>query len=334
MGSDALFREVAMKHMSAKILLLSLAAFLAAAVPARAQVDLSGSWASRLHEDWQDHFLGPDGGDFTGLPLNDEGRARALSYSTSALSMPERQCLFYPPHYTEIGPFNLKIWSEAEAVTGGNVAWMIGGWTDRAARTIWMDGRPHPSKNAVHTNGGFSTGRWEGNTLVVETTHMKAGYLRRNGVPASDEMTMTEYVSRHGDVLTILAVLDDPIYLSEPLVISRNWQFDAGLVQTSFGGTCVPAVEVIGIGSQGGVVPHYAPGQNPYVGEVTAHYGVPAAAVLGGAETLYPEYRKKIAPGISAPEMCGRYCCGWAVSAVPVGDAPGLQCVSRTPGAQ
>ena len=55
----------------------------------------------------KDRFPGPDAGDFTGLPLNEDGLARALSYSTSALAMPERQCMMYPPHYTEFGPFNL-----------------------------------------------------------------------------------------------------------------------------------------------------------------------------------------------------------------------------------
>jgi hypothetical protein len=311
---------------------LFLIVFVTMSTAAFAQVDLTGNWATRLYQDWQDRFLGPDGGDFTGLPLNDDGRAKALSYSTTALSMPERQCLFYPPHYTELGPFNLKFWTEADPLTGNTIAWVMNGWTDRAMRTIWMDGRPHPSKNAVHTNGGFSTGRWEGTTLVVTTTHMKAGYLRRNGVPASDELTMVEYISRHGDTLTIFAVMNDPVYLSEPYVITHIWQLDPALQGTPFGGTCVPVVEVVGIGSDGGVVPHYLPGTNPYIGELTQHYGVPAEAALGGAETLYPEYRKKIQGTYKPPDFCGRYCCGWAVSAVASGDAPNLQCTTRAPG--
>ena len=38
--------------------------------------------------------------------------------------------------------------------------------------TIWMDGRPHPQENALHTWSGFSTGQWDGDTLVVTTTHL------------------------------------------------------------------------------------------------------------------------------------------------------------------
>ena len=50
------------------------------AAPAAAQVDLTGSWASRMHEDWFERGPGRDLGDYTGAPLNDEARALALSY--------------------------------------------------------------------------------------------------------------------------------------------------------------------------------------------------------------------------------------------------------------
>ena len=119
--------------------------------PAFAQLDLSGEWASRMHEDWIDRFHGPDAVDFLGLPLNDEGRARALSYSSSQLAMRERICMQYQPDYVVLGPQNLLIWSEAEPVTGRLLAWHISGAGDREPLTVWMDGRPHPSANALHT---------------------------------------------------------------------------------------------------------------------------------------------------------------------------------------
>ena len=87
-----------------------------------------------------------------------------------------------------------------------------------------MDGRPHPSKYAEHTRGGFTTGRWDGDTLVTETTHMKAGLLRKNGPPMSDQATMTSRFWRHGDILTILAVVDDPIYLAEPHIVTKSFE--------------------------------------------------------------------------------------------------------------
>ena len=55
--------------------------------------------------------------------------------------------------------------------------------TYEQSRTIWMDGRPHPSEYAPHTWMGFSTGVWEGNMLTVTTTHVKQGWHRRENVP-------------------------------------------------------------------------------------------------------------------------------------------------------
>ena len=56
--------------------------------------------------------------DYLGLPLNDEGRTRALSYNESQLAMIERQCEGWPPFYFVQGPFGLKIWSDTEPVKG------------------------------------------------------------------------------------------------------------------------------------------------------------------------------------------------------------------------
>jgi len=138
-----------------------------------------------------------------------------------------------------LGPFGLRISSELDPVTGKIVAWKIGGWVDRDAMTVWVDGRPHPSPNAPHSYGGFTTGLWEGDTLTTYTTHMKASMIRRNGAPVSDQATMTMHIIRHGDLLTI-----------------------------------------------------------------------PQEAVLGGAETMYPEYHKKLT-GYTPPAICKRYCgCG------------------------
>ena len=46
---------------------------------------------------------------------------------------------------------------------------------------------------------GFSTGEWNGDILTITTTHIKAGYFRRSGVPASDRTTVVEHWMRHGN---------------------------------------------------------------------------------------------------------------------------------------
>jgi len=254
----------------------------------RAQVELTGSWAIRNHEVLQGDGLPVD---FTGIPLNDEARIRALSYSQSQLEMVERQCQGWPAFYLVQGPFGLKIWSETDPVKGNVISYTIGGWEDKAPMIIWMDGRPHPSANALHTRGGFTTGKWEGNTLVAYTTHMKAGFLRKTGAPSSDEATFTTRFYRHGDILTVLGIIEDPIYLAEPWLLSRSFQLSVAPLPP-IGPPCVTAYE----GSAGPTAPHYLPEKNPFIDEMTTKFGVPRDAAVGKPETLYPEYRKKIAP--------------------------------------
>jgi hypothetical protein len=253
-----------------------------------AQMEITGSWAARNHE-----VLTGDGlpVDFTGIPLNEEGRIRALSYSESQLAMVERQCQGWPAFYFVQGPFGLKIWSETDPLEGNVISYTIGAWEDRAPITIWMDGRPHPSGYAEHTRAGFTTGAWEGNTLVARTTHLNAGFLRKTGAPSSDEAAMTTRFYRHGDILTVLAIIEDPIYLAEPWILSRSFQLSATPL-SPVGPPCVSTFE----GSTVETAPHYLPEKNPFVDEMTAKYGVPRDAAVGKPETLYPEYRHKITP--------------------------------------
>jgi len=278
---------------------------LAAATPALAQIDLSGTWANRLHEDWFERAPGPEIGDYLGLPLNDEGRARADAYQVSLQAMPERQCILYTAHYMVLGPQNLRVMSELDPISGRVVAWHFSGTVDRGPHTIWMDGRPHPSANAPHTPGGFSTGEWQGNMLVAYTTHMTEDMIWRNGVQASDQATLTETYVRHDNTLTITMILDDPIYLEEPFIRSASFVLDPSI--RVLPEPCEPQVEIT---RKEGAVPHYLPGANPFLKEVSDWYKIPQEAVRGGAQTMYPEYRKKLKDIYSPPAMCTRNCCG------------------------
>jgi hypothetical protein len=314
MGSNALRRAI-----------LSFVGMLFAAAPALAQVELSGSYAPRLYEDYIERGPGSDLGDFTGVPLNDEARARALLYESTIPSMTERQCLALSPWVGLYRPLGLRIWSEVE--DGGRVvAWKLGGDYLRDTISIWMDGRPRPSANAQYPPAGFTVGHWEGDTLVAETTHIKATWLRRGtGIPSSDQTTITAYITRHEDMLTVTTIQEDPIYLTEPHVVSRVWQHEP---RGSQGGrvTCNTASEVPRL-EDSGIVPHYLPGQNPEADFMTRTYNIPADAAMGHAETLYPEYRKKLKGIYTPPTSCGRYCCGWIERQGLPGGAPNLSCI-------
>jgi hypothetical protein len=197
-----------------------------AAHRAWAQIDFSGEWAVRLHEDQlHRNDVLPGGlavGDYTGLPLNDAGRLKAESWEAGILSTRERQCIPNVVTYAMRGPANLRMWKETDPLTGQIIAYRIYGTYGRP-RTIWMDGRPHPSELAPHTWAGFSTGRWEGNKLTVTTTHIKTGWIQRNGAATSDLATMIEHFIRHGDTMTVVSIVNDPVYLSEPFIRTSSW---------------------------------------------------------------------------------------------------------------
>ena len=79
---------------------------------------------------------------------------------------------------------------------------------------IWMDGRPHPPANALHTWSGFSTGEWDGDVLVVTTTHLKEAYMRRTGVMRSDQATVRTRWRRMGNYLQATSILYDPVHMT------------------------------------------------------------------------------------------------------------------------
>jgi hypothetical protein len=260
-----------------------------AAGPASAQIDLSGIWAPVMHEDAIERVAGPDIGDFLGLPINDAGRMRGETWDASILTMEEHTCKPHPSTYGFRGVGNLRITPHYDPSTfeltkiDTHIQWM------EQRREIWMDGRPHPPDFDPHTWQGFSTGRWEGNVLVVETTHLKAGWIRRNGLAISDRATMTERFLRHGDILTHTYIIEDPVYLSEPLIKTNGFRLTTQTAMQPY--PCQPAVEVE---RDPGDVPHHLPGQNPYVAEFASKHNLPLDATLGGAHTALPEFAKKL----------------------------------------
>jgi len=286
------------------------------AAPASAQVDFSGEWAPIYHENGPERGPGPELGDYTEFPINDAARMRADSWDADRISVvTELQCRPHGADYALRGLGNMRVWREIDTETQRLVAFHMHWLAFDSERTIWMDGRPHPPENAVHTWQGFSTAAWEGNTLTVTTTHLKENYMRRNGLPRSDQAVLTEHWTRHRDYLTIVTVIEDPVFLTEPLVRSDNWFIDPGQRLGIFG--CEYAAEVP---KPEGTVPHHLPGTNPNLREFSEWYGLPFEATRGGAETLYPEYRKKL-DSYKPPAMCTRYCNCTGLLACNVTDA-------------
>jgi hypothetical protein len=260
--------------------------------PAFGQLDLTGVWAPPrpYTEDEPERGPGPALVEFQGLPINDQARQWGLSFRSSRLSLPEHQCQVHVVGYIHRGPLAMRMWEERDAVTHQLIAIHEAISTYGQHRIIWMDGRPHPSPNAPHTWMGFSTGVWDGNMLTVTTTHVKQGWQRRENIPASDEVTVIEHYVKRDGLLTHISVVDDPVFLVEPLVRSQEF-----IPADPYGFNPFWPCEYVEEGEYvQGQVPSYFAGENPWIAEYAATHDLTQEATLGGAETTYPEYRLRL----------------------------------------
>jgi len=255
-----------------------------------ARIDLAGEWAARVHEDAVYRGAGGLLGDYTGLPINGAARQMAESWDADVLSQPERMTQAHPAVYAMRGEGpNMRISEVRDPVSEQLVALRLVGVFGRSDRTIWVDGRAHPSNFAEHTWDGFSTGTFHDGRLTVTTTHMKMGVLQKVGVYASPYAVMTEEFFLHGELLTMVSIVEDPIYLEEPLVRSQSWVRNPNQNV----GPVMPWEPVDELaGKEVGWVPHYPLGTRHT--EPAEQFKVPFEATQGGAATTYPEYQRTI----------------------------------------
>ena len=255
--------------------------------PAGAQISLVGEWAGRYHEDQGDRVPGDVQGDFTGVPLNDAARRYADAFDVTRVALLEHQCQPYNVAHIYRGPLQFRWWEDKDPATQEIIAYRQFIGTYMQWRTIWMNGRDRPPTYAPHTFMGFSTGVWNGDILTVTTTHIKKEFYRRSGIPSSDLTTLVEHYIRHGNLLSHVMIITDPVYLTEPYVNSeefvlmergnQNWLYNCEYVME------VPMNK--------NDVPYYLPGMNPFIEDYAKKFGLPFEAVFGGAPTLYPEYQ-------------------------------------------
>lgn len=270
---------------------------------ATAQVDFSGEWdhpGMFGHEDINDRGQGPEIGDYMGLPLNAAGIRKAETYSGSWLGVPEHQCTPHPAAYQTWGPNTLAVGKLYDRVQRVVNAISLDG-TFGLDRIVWLDGREHPPESALHSFSGFSTGHWDGDTLVVETTHLKAGWLRRNGTPTSERATMTEYYQRLDEYLLVTTIVEDPVYLSEPFVRTTEYEMNVRPVPVlgypftrNDGPTfyrCFASEETV---AEKYYVPHFLPGENVQLDEFATKWRLPRWVMAAGGATMYPEFAEQI----------------------------------------
>jgi cyclase len=267
---------------------------LAAAPVAAQQIDIIGNWSASRGNHEEMPLRGDPGvevGEYVGMPVNDAGRLKAQSWMPTLHSLLEWQGRPHPVTYSMRAPRpDFRLAPVIDPKTQEITAYTITNLFGRADRTIWMDGRPHPSKFAEHQWQGFSTGEWlPGGMLKVTTTHIKHSFMQRNGLPISPYATMTEFYTRHGNYLSLTIMVDDPVYLTETFVRSASFGWEPTLN--------IPASRPFEVAEE---LPSLQKGQVPAYPLGTIHteyaknHNLPQEAADGGAHTQYPEYARRV----------------------------------------
>lgn len=251
-----------------------------------AQRDIAGMWVPLHHNQDGDGMIG----DSAGVPLTEDGRKRGDSWSPEEFDMAEWVCRPHAWDYSlETTHSEIRFRPIVDGPTQDVVAYQ-GHITMQGQETvIWMDGRPRPPRDALHTWSGFTTGEWDGDALVTTTTHLKEAYIRRWGLIRSDQATVRTRWRRIGDYLQATVIIYDPVYLSEPYVRSTLvWLSDPAYKMAPY-----PCEEATETALPRGEVAHFLPGKSPLPGldpSVDDPFETPYAARLGGALTMYPDY--------------------------------------------
>jgi hypothetical protein len=197
-----------------------------------APIDLTGYWVSVVTEDWRWRILTPPKGDYTSVPLNPEGRKVADTWdpansssdgckpygAAAVMRMPGRL------HITWENDTTLRIETDA----GQQTRRLRFDRTHKPARGRSWQGQSMASWEPTGGRSRQGASAPRGGSLKVVTTNLRAGYLRRNGVPYSEDAVVTEYFDRHAaygtEWFTVTTIVDDPRYLTESFITSTHFK--------------------------------------------------------------------------------------------------------------
>jgi hypothetical protein len=233
--------------------------------PARegAPIDLTGYWVSVVTEDWRHRMMTPQKGDYESVPLNAAGRRLADGWDPARDDASGNACRAFGVGNIIRQPGRLRItWDDANTLklefdAGTQTRLLRFEPAARPAgprtwqgfsRATWLrparasvdrnDPRVSDTVGTVPGGGGsglrggppLSRSLVEGGSLEVETTNVRAGYLRSNGVPYSENARVTEHFDllppyANGDLwLIVSTTIEDPTYLTQPFHLSTQFK--------------------------------------------------------------------------------------------------------------
>jgi hypothetical protein len=191
-----------------------------------AAVDLTGYWVAFVTEDWRFRMITPNKGDYRGVPMTEQARKIADAWDPAADEASGNQCKAYGAAAIMRVPARFHItWQDDNTLRVDSDAGM-------QTRLFYFNSQPLPQ--GERTWQGYSTAEWERpSSLKVATANLRAGYLRKNGVPYSENAAVTEYfdiapLPRGGQVLLVTTIVNDPQYLQQPFIVSSQFKKEEG----------------------------------------------------------------------------------------------------------
>jgi len=187
-----------------------------------APIDITGYWVAFVTEDWRFRMLTPPKGDYTRVPLSPEGRKTADAWNPAADEAAGNQCKAFGAAAIMRVPGRFHVtWLDDNT---------LGVESDAGMQTRALHFTPS-SPPAERTWQGHSIAQWDNasKSMTVTTSNMRAGYLRWNGVPYSENATMTEYLDLAplpdgGQLLIVTTTVQDPRFLDRPFVVSSHYK--------------------------------------------------------------------------------------------------------------
>ena len=207
---------------------------------ATAPVDLTGLWVSIVNEDWRWRMVTAPRGDFPGIPLNPAGQAAAMAWDPDT----DGSCLAFGAGALLRMPTRVRIsWADSETLrleTDNGIQSRLFHFDPMArpgdrslqghSRASWRRTLPASNPFGISAPGGPPAG--PGGGLDVVTTNLRAAWLRRNGVPYSEEALVTEYFDRFpgpngSEWMIVTTIVEDPVYLATRFVTSSHFRLES-----------------------------------------------------------------------------------------------------------
>jgi len=199
----------------------------ASAARDRAPIDLTGYWVSYVTENWRYRMVTPAKGEYRRIPSSRAALPLINAWDPAADERAGNQCRSYGAGGIMNVPGRLHItWQDPDTLRLE---------TDAGTQTRLFRFTPRTtiSSPGPRTWQGESAAAWEpaigGGSLRVITSNLRAGYLRKNGVPYGEHATVTEHfdvapLAGDGRLLLVTTIVEDPEYLTGPYVFSPHFK--------------------------------------------------------------------------------------------------------------